>query len=152
MDYEKYLNAATEILDEIQRLENEKKAIDAKVSKLTALFSANINMLPDDVRKGIATLHEAIKSRGGLTAAVSAVLTFSGMSAAEVRDALMRSGYDLSGHVNPLASVNTTLRRLADDDKILSREVEGRAVYWKKMEDRIRFPRIQPPVGPGSKK
>jgi hypothetical protein len=147
MDYQKYLTAASEILNEIKALDEQKKAIDAKMTKLSALFLANINLLPEEVRKGIANLYEAIKAPRGLTAAVLMVLT-SEMSAAEVRDALIASGYDFSGQVNPLASVGTTLKRLADDEKILSREAEGRTVYKMKMPPRTRFPKLQMPKPP----
>ena len=138
MDYEKYLSTATEILEELKKLNDEKKAIEAKMSKLANLFLANINMLPDEIRKATAALYEAMKSPEGLTAAILAILTFSDMAAVEVRDALISSGYDFSGQVNPLASVSTTLTRLADAGKILRREAEGRTVYRRKMEQRTR--------------
>jgi hypothetical protein len=142
MDDRKYLDAATQILDELKKLNDQKKAIESQISKLSNLFLANINMLPDDVRKGIATLYDALKSREGLTAAVTAVLTFSEMAAVDVRDALIKSGYDFSGQVNPLASVSTTLTRLADAGKIERREAEGRTVYKRMFGKRTRKPKV----------
>lgn len=140
MDIDKYIQASQEALDELKKLLEEKKAIDNNITKVTNLFHANIAMLPDEARKVIVAGYDMLKPPSGLTEAVMAVLTFEGMAAVEVREAVIKSGYDLSGQVNALASISTTLKRLENDGKIISKESGGRAVYMKKFPPRTRFP------------
>ena len=128
----KHRQAANEALSELEALVAKRKKIDAEIAKVTDLMRANVNMLPDDHQRVFATMYSSLKMPSGLSETIFQLLTYSEVSAAEMRDALIANGYDLSGHVNALASVLTTLKRLADDGKIMSREVGGSTVYRKR--------------------
>ncbi|OLE52243.1 MAG: hypothetical protein AUG51_18990 [Acidobacteria bacterium 13_1_20CM_3_53_8] len=55
------------------------------------------------------------------------------MTAMDVRDALIRTGYDLSKYSNALASIHTTLKRLAGSDEVRMVESDEATTYkWIK--------------------
>ncbi|HJQ30927.1 MAG TPA: hypothetical protein VJ866_02035 [Pyrinomonadaceae bacterium] len=56
------------------------------------------------------------------------------MTPIEVRDTLDASGYDLSQHKNPLASIHGVLKRLAEagDAEAITHDVRGTMYRWKK--------------------
>jgi len=54
------------------------------------------------------------------------------ISASEIRDALVRAGFDLSGYSNAMASIHTILRRLEEADEVEKEEQELKTVFrWK---------------------
>jgi hypothetical protein len=132
MDYEKYLQAATEALDELKKLVDQKKAIEADIAKVSNLFMANVNMMPPAIVKAILDTYHSLKPPAGLSDAILRVLSSTDhMATVGVREALIKSGYDLTDQVNALASISTTLKRLSDpkDGRVIAREEEGRTVY-----------------------
>ena len=49
-----------------------------------------------------------------------------------IRDSLIGSGYDITQHTNPLASVHSVLKRLAEKGDVEELEAEGKTRYrWK---------------------
>jgi hypothetical protein len=140
-DYRKPLEEA---LDRYAVLFAQKEALIAELLKLRQFIYATINMLPDNER-GVyqAKLTEFSALTGGLTDAVRETLKLAAQrqtyfSASEVRNHLVKSGFDFSRYTsNPLASVNTVLRRFKPGE-VETTTIEGVIAYrWI-----FRFPRL----------
>lgn len=130
--YQKYRDAIEQAFLEMSELTTRKKAIESDISKLLQLAAANIAMLPASERTAIAKKLESLKEPSGLSEAIFRVLKHDKpMSAADVRDALIQSGYDLSNQVNALASIHTTLKRLADANKIFYANSAEKTLYLR---------------------
>jgi ABC-type transporter Mla subunit MlaD len=57
------------------------------------------------------------------------------MSAVQVREALNAAGFDFSSYTsNPLSSIHTTLKRLAQDELQTTTRAEGQVYRWNKDE------------------
>jgi hypothetical protein len=71
----------------------------------------------------------------GITDAIQHVLEHSAnaMSPSDVREALTRKGFDLSGHSAPMSSIYKILGRLAGDatSKIVREEADGGRVFYR---------------------
>jgi hypothetical protein len=114
-DYRQILETA---LQESSRLSKERDQIDVKLQRLRHFVYATVNMLPDAERNVYQAELAMLASRvGSLTDAVRETLKLaternSYWTATEVRDHLKNSAFDFSQYTsNPLASVNTVLRR-----------------------------------------
>ena len=130
--FQKYRDAANEGIKELEKLTAKKLEIESEISTLTQLIAGNIAILPASERSDLGLKFEAAQAPSGMTNAVIRTLSFKEWrSAADVRDALVKSGYDLSTQANPLASIHTTLRRLVGN-RVESKEDEGRMVYRRK--------------------
>lgn len=117
--------------------------IDAELMKMRQFIHAAINMLPDDEAQTRATFRSQFDSLvnqmgSGLTDAVRDALKFARspqgtrggwVTAAEVRDHLVKAGFDFSGYKsNPLASVNTVLSRMKPEE-VETSVIGGTTVY-----------------------
>ena len=132
---QRYRQAALDGIAEIAKLTERKKAIESDISKILQIVAANIAMFPDSERRTLMEKLESAKGPSGLKEAVYSVLSPTKyMSVAEIRDAVINSGFDLSSQVNPLASVSTTLRRFESTEKPLveAKQEEGKTVYKRK--------------------
>ncbi len=116
--------------------------LDVQINKTIEFIKAIVNMLPDKVRQdfldGLANLEKRFMTQiASLTEAIRKVLPLDKyITAAEVRDRLVDSGFDFSGYTsNPLASVSTTLKRLADEIDMKANS-DGVATYKR----RVRVP------------
>lgn len=124
-------------------LTQQRAEIDAEILKLRQFLHGTMNMLSNtDKRIFQAQLANMEARSGGLVEAVREILkmathTQTYFTAAEVRDNLIKAGFDFSEYrSNPLASVNTTIRRFKSSD-VERKDVNGVAVYrWI-----FRFPR-----------
>src|SRR5215217_4571484 len=98
----------------LQDLESE----DAKLQpKIVALASA----LDEEIDPESPLAHYLTEiAAAGLTEGVRAVLRANEtcLTPTEIRDGLLRLGYDLKGYTNVLASVHTILGRLIESDEI----------------------------------
>jgi len=54
------------------------------------------------------------------------------ISAIEIREALVRSGFDLSGYANAMASIHTILRRLEENNEVEKKEEGLKTVFRRK--------------------
>lgn len=130
--YQQYRDAVRNGFAEYGDLAGKKKQVDSDLNKLIQLITANINMLPEGERERVAEEFDERKLPSGFSDAIWRVLSpFEFMSAADVRAALGRSGYDLSHQSNALASIHTTLRRFPPD-KVGSKLQKGKLVYRRK--------------------
>jgi hypothetical protein len=145
-----YKQLLVETLEKFVRLSRQREEIEAELIKLRQFAYATMNMLPDAERmKHQAEFADMAAESGGLTDAVREVLKLATQrrvyfTAAQVRDHLVKAGFDFSQYSsNPLASVNTTIKRLKPSD-VESTTVDDVAAYrWI-----FRFPRLddQPPT------
>ena len=84
---------------------------------------------------------EKIIKPSGFTDAVRAAMKRSttAMTPVEVKDALAANGFNLAGYSNPLASVYTILKRLAQTEDVEATTKDGKSAFlWKGVR---RFPR-----------
>jgi len=122
-------------LNESTELSSERARIDARLLKLQQFIYAAINLLPEEERSmyqaEVATLASQF---GNLTDSIREILKLATQretffTAAEVRDQLKSAGFDFSEYTsNPLASVNTILRRFRGDEVEVSKRA-GVTVY-----------------------
>lgn len=140
MDYEKIVTDAVRryvgLYEQVEEIELEK-------SKLRQFIMATVQLLPDEKRQEVAAELELLQKQNralseSLIKAIRAVLQErpgQWMTAAKVRDRLVQRGFDFSGYSsNPLASVNTTLKRLFEKESpaIAKMIIEGATAYqWK---------------------
>ncbi|MBI4459262.1 MAG: hypothetical protein HY648_04285 [Acidobacteria bacterium] len=123
----------------------QREEIDAELMKLRQFLNATMNMLPEEVRATyIEQLDTMASQMGGLTEAVRGVLKMATkegrfLTTMQIRDHLAKAGFDFSRYTsNPLASVNTTLRRFKSAD-VGTTTIDGVAAYrWI-----FRFPRTR---------
>jgi hypothetical protein len=133
MDYHKLLQKA---LDKALSLTVQREEINAEILKLRQFIYATMNMLPEKERSLFQDEIAALASQmGGLTDSIRETLKLATQrqtffSAVDVRDHLVKAGFDFSQYSsNPLASVNTALRRfkpsevetVTDDDTTVYR-------------------------------
>lgn len=148
MDKLDYLNAATDAIEKLKKLQTQREAIDAEAMKLEQFVVAAANMLPDDGRdvllKNLELTQELSRIREvGLTDAIRTVLKSARewLSVTTVRDHLIAIGFNFSGYsANPLASVSTVLRRLSLDE-VERKTADGIAVYRWRARPHIPRPR-----------
>lgn len=113
-----YRQILEDALHESSILSRERDQIDAKLQRLRHFVYATVNMLPDAERNVYQAELAMLASRvGNLTDSVRETLKLAAqrnsfLTATEVRDHLKNSNFDFSQYTsNPLASVNTVLRR-----------------------------------------
>jgi hypothetical protein len=122
-------------IEKFGQLSEERKALDADMTRLRQFMQQTVNLLSVDAREPWATIVEGLvdesSSFSSLTDATKKTLQNqypAWLTAAKVRDYLIESGFDFSSYTsNQLASVSTTLRRLKDDVEM--QEIEGVAHY-----------------------
>jgi len=139
-DYEKLLEKT---IFKISQLGVEKAQLETEIAKHEQFFFATLNILSEASRARIEAkwLPVALAlnaSTGSLTEAVRNVLRTcypKWLTVANVRDQLNFTGFDFSGYMsNPLASVSTTLRRIADSKEADAVQTEGIMAYrWKQV-------------------
>src|SRR5208337_2582458 len=101
------------------------------------------NMLPDEQRQAYNDRFDELTSKsGGLTEAIEDILKYATsegkyLTVSQVRDHLKKAGFDFSRYTsNPLASVNTVIKRFKPSD-VESTTIDGVTAYrWI-----FRFPR-----------
>ena len=133
-DYREILNAA---MTRIGSIAKQQEDLEVEASKLRQFIMATVNMLPDEDRttllEAVASIKAGTKAKeASLKEACIKVLRTSGLTwltAAQVRDRVVASGFDFSSYTsNPLASVATTLRRFKIE-QVESTTIEGVIAY-----------------------
>ncbi|MGC2246698.1 MAG: hypothetical protein WA609_08850 [Terriglobales bacterium] len=112
--------------------------IDLETTKLRELMLATFPLLPADKQKIFQKEIDEIETQsGGLLAAIKLVFSRhkeTWLTPPQVRDYLNEMGFDLTKYrANPLASIGTTMKRLADTDaRIESKVVDGQTTYRRR--------------------
>jgi hypothetical protein len=141
MDYVAAVNRTLKNLLEARAVIDQTRATEVGLILLTKSL---LRMVPEDQREELEKraneiLRKSSLERPTLIQAIRAAL-FSHlgewMSTTDVRDSLIESGFDFSGYVsNPLASISTTLKRLALNEPGFERTIiKGVAGYRAKKE------------------
>jgi hypothetical protein len=110
--------------DKRASLEIQLRETDVEVARLNKALANVAALLGFHSAEDISSL--------GITDAIRRVVNSaqSRMSAAEVREALSKHGFDLSGYQNPMASIYKILARLQENGE-LDIEREGWAAFYK---------------------
>ena len=128
------------VMEELSREENDLYAQAYKVSRTKADMAEawdrlDLGPLPDpEVMKGnaIGPTPNEFDEEVGMTERIRAILKGANgmLEPTHVRDALVRTGFNLEGRSNPMAEIHTVLKRLAEKNKrVITKEVEG-VVYY----------------------
>jgi hypothetical protein len=142
--YKKALTAAYvqlgENIEEQERLEEQRKRLSQTIASLSILIDEPIDPEWRDI------INTESLNDIGFTDAVRAVLkeaalkTPSYLHATEVRDSLMRKGYELTGYSNALATIHNVLKRLVDNREIEAIPVGTKTAYKWKQEEKKNLP------------
>ena len=157
-EFDTLIEERTELHSQIAKLQTRANEIDRKLSgiqqtlqglslyvtsqetptKLTKKFGSEYASIGEQMAQTLALLAggEVPKT---LTECCRDILQKNGewMSAVQVRQALQAAGFDFSKYKsNPLASIHTTLKRLAQDEVDAETRPEGQFYRWKKGEDK----------------
>jgi hypothetical protein len=123
----------------LRKLLDERDKLNRKIEHTAELISANANFLPDGERAAqLQKLTEMVAGPPGFTDSVRNVLRnvpSQALTAKQVRDLLRGAGFDLSSYTNPLASIHTILKRLAERGEVEVSESNGEVRYrWSSNE------------------
>lgn len=129
-----YWEMLHELARERDRWKEKRDEAERELARLVPLIRATVNMLPKEQRSRGELLVDKIENRPlGLTAAIRLSLTDAGkewMTVAEVRDYLKEINFSFEGYKsNPLASINTILKRLVPDEAQVKTLPGGRKAY-----------------------
>jgi hypothetical protein len=121
----------------LRKLLDERDQLNRKIENTAELISANANFLPEEERAAqLQKLAEMVAGPPGFTDSVRNVLRnvpSQALTAKKVRDLLRGAGFDLSSYTNPLASIHTILKRLAERGEVEVSESSGEVRYrWSK--------------------
>ena len=135
MSLEIYRQSIDTAFAEIGELTNARDEIGAKLFQLHQFIFVAVKMLPETERQAYQAKLDVLASPvGNLTDSVREILKLAAnegsyLTAAEVRDQLITSGFDFSRYTsNPLSSVNTVLRRFKSNE-VETRTRDGVATY-----------------------
>ena len=136
MDSKSYRNSIILATHRLKKLVADRDKLDLEIERVGEYIKANANFLPDEERETqLHKLQQIIAGPPGFTDAVRIVLSKNRSYAATaigVRDLLIKDGYPLDGYSNPLASIHTILKRLADRGEVEIETTSGEIYYrWK---------------------
>jgi len=141
--YRKALQAARA---DKESLLTERAKIDKKLTQVDQIIDSLLPLCDDEAEVQVMQFQVDL-SELGLADACRAMLQKSGRFVTPVvlRNSLLKEGYDLSEHTNPLASIHSILARLSESGEAEKTDIDGKAFYrWKAAvptDEPIRFPR-----------
>src|SRR5215475_5740760 len=136
-----------DLMEERQKWLGKRDEAIREVSRLSEVIRATINMIPPELLARYEPVFERIEHRPpGLAVAIRACFTAGKslfnlpvagspdhegwLSPVEIRDALKRMGYPFENYkANPLASIHTTLKRMAPGELEVRKRKDGQKVY-----------------------
>jgi hypothetical protein len=117
----------------LRKLLDDRDKLNQKIEHTAELIAANANFLPEGERAAqLQKLAEMVAGPPGFTDSVRNVLRnvpSQALTAKKVRDLLRGAGFDLSSYTNPLASIHTILKRLAERREVEVSESNGEVHY-----------------------
>jgi hypothetical protein len=133
-DYEQVLRDSVNHLDLLMRQRN---MLDSEIGRVRQFIGATLPMVPDDAKvKWRAVIDKFLKKQpaiGSLASSIRIIFDANpavGLSAMDIRDTLVKAGFDFTAYVsNPLSSISTTLRRMAEKGDIYKFELDGVNIY-----------------------
>ncbi len=122
MDARHYRKTVTLYTHALRKLLDKRDELNRKIEHTAELIAANANFLPEGERAAqVQKLAEMVAGPPGFTDSVRNVLRNApsqALTAKMVRDLLRGAGFDLSSYTNPLASIHTILKRLAERGEV----------------------------------
>ncbi len=122
MDARHYRKTVTLYTQALRKLLDKRDELNRKIEHTAELIAANANFLPEGERAAqVQKLAEMVAGPPGFTDSVRNVLRnvpSRALTAKMVRDLLRGAGFDLSSYTNPLASIHTILKRLAERGEV----------------------------------
>jgi hypothetical protein len=120
----------------LRRLVAKREKLNLEIERISELLIANANFLPDAEKADqLLQLEQLVADPPGFTDSVRKVLRANRGQAATalaVRDLLAKAGFNLSAYTNPLASIHTILKRLAERGEAIASTNDGQIYYrWK---------------------
>ena len=132
-------NDVSRLRASLRELSKQRDFIEMQLVQVNQALSSLARLIVDenerqDVEREI---NLARRKPAGLTETISSSLrnTWDGLSASEMREWLVRQGFDLSEYSQPLATISSTLRRLAASGRVEATK-HGRNVTYKWIGDR----------------
>lgn len=133
-DYEQVLS---DTVTHLSVLIEERNMLDAEIRRARQFIDATLAMVPDDAKvKWRAIVDKFLKrppAIGSLASSIRNIFDANpaiGLSARDIRDTLVKAGFDFTAYVsNPLSSISTTLRRMAEKGDIYKFDLEGVNIY-----------------------
>jgi hypothetical protein len=133
MDIKRYRKTVSFYSLSLRKLLEQRDQLNRKIEHTAELISANANFLPEDERAAqLQRVAEMVAGPPGFTDSVRHVLhniPSQALTAKKVRDLLRGAGFDLSSYTNPLASIHTILKRLAERGEVVVGESNGEVHY-----------------------
>lgn len=134
MDADLYRNALRAAKNEYLELMDQRIALEKRITKLRETITSLERLCrSEDDESDVEMPSKFPRGETGLTDAVRDVLTASDdfVSPIQVRDGLVKMGFPIILHKNPLASIHVTLKRLVEKDEVALAidERDGKTVY-----------------------
>ena len=120
----------------LRKLVANREKLNLEIQRISALIAANADFLPEEERAvRLQELEQLVADPPGFTDSVRNVLRANperAATATDVRDLLAEAGFNLSDYSNPLASIHTILKRLAERGEVTTITDNGQTYYrWK---------------------
>ncbi len=118
----------------LHKLLAKREKLNLEIGRVSDLLTANANFLPEQERAvQLQQLEQLVADPPGFTDSIRNVLKAHPahpVSATDVRDMLAKAGFNLSAYSNPLASIHTILKRLAERGE-LTTSVKNEQTYYR---------------------
>jgi hypothetical protein len=118
----------------LRKLVANREKLNLEIERISDLFTANANFLPESERTvQLQGLEQLVADPPGFTDSVRKVLRENpghAATATAVRDMLAEAGFNLSAYSNPLASIHTILKRLAERGE-LTTSIKNEQIHYR---------------------
>jgi predicted transcriptional regulator len=125
----------------LDRLVAKREKLNQEISRVSDLVIANANFLPEEEKADqLEQLEQLVAEPPGFTESVRNILKANAIhpaTALQVRDLMAKAGFNLRAYSNPLASIHTILKRLAERGEVTTSMNDSQTCYrWKANADR----------------
>ena len=123
------------------KLVAKREKLNQEISRVSDLVIANANFLPEEEKADqLEQLEQLVAEPPGFTESVRNILKANAIrpaTALQVREMMAKAGFNLRAYSNPLASIHTILKRLAERDEVTTSMNDGQTYYrWKASGER----------------
>jgi hypothetical protein len=120
----------------LHKLLAKREKLNLEIERVSDLLTANANFLPEQEKAAqLQQLEQLVADPPGFTDSVRKVLRANpglAATATAVRNMLANAGFNLSAYSNPLASIHTILKRLAERGELTTTVKNQQTCYrWK---------------------
>lgn len=136
VNLESYKSALGSARNELGQLADQRDGIDRRMNQLKKIIESLLPLVEDEATEdqgaSPALGGEATDSDLGITAAIRRVFMVyhkETLTPLEVREALRRLGWDLTRHTNPMATIHSVLKRLAEQRELVAIDKGGKPAY-----------------------